>query len=154
MNWLVWLGAGVVLTILELMSLDLILLMLAVGCLAGMVVAIATDSWVAESLTAIVVAGLMLGVVRPSLISRLHHGTELKLGPARLIGELTSTATPISAAAPGQIIVAGEQWTAVPLDETVVIPAGSTVEVFKIQGATAYVIPLNLALPSDKESAS
>jgi membrane protein implicated in regulation of membrane protease activity len=153
-NWLIWLGGAVVLTILELVSLDLILLMLAAGCVAGMVVAIATDSWVAESVVAIAVAGLMLGLVRPNLVRRLHHGPELRIGPQRLIGQLTRTATAISVAEPAQLIIAGEQWTAVPYDETDVIPAGSTVEVLRIKGATAYVIPISLDTLPDKESTS
>jgi membrane protein implicated in regulation of membrane protease activity len=153
-NWLIWLGGAVVLTILELVSLDLVLLMLAGGCLAGMVVAIATDNWVVESVVAIGVAGLMLGLVRPSLVHRLHRGPELKIGPQRLVGQLTRTVSMISVDQPGQVIIAGEQWTAQPYDESAVIAAGTTVEVLQIKGATAYVIPITLSIPSDKESAS
>jgi membrane protein implicated in regulation of membrane protease activity len=141
-DWLIWLAAGVVLTILELMSLDLILLMLAVGCVAGMLVALPSDSWTIEALVAIVVSASMLALVRPNLVQRLHHGPELRLGSQRLIGEQTRTAEEISASHPGQVVIAGEQWTAQPYTEGSVIPAGTTVEVLAIQGATALVHPL------------
>ena len=143
MDWLIWLCVAAGLAILELLSLDLVLLMLAGGALAGMVVAIPTDNWVLEAVVALVVSAGMLGLVRPSLIERLHHDSpELRIGPQRLVGKQAEATMAISVQQPGQVIIAGEQWTAVPYVETDVIPAGSTVEVLAIKGATAYVHPL------------
>lgn len=142
MDWLIWLGAAVGLAILELLSLDLVLLMLAAGCLAAAVVAIPFDNWVLEAVVALVVSAGMLGAVRPSLVHRLHHGPELRLGPQRLVGQRSTATTEITAHRPGQILIAGEQWTAQPYDDTDVIEPGTTVEVLAIKGATAYVHPL------------
>ena len=141
MDWLIWLGAAVGLALLELLSLDLVLLMLAVGALAGMVVAVPTDNWVIELVVALVVSTGMLAIVRPSLARRLHHGPELRLGPDRLLGMRASAGEIISAAHPGQVIIGGEQWTAMPYDEHLIIEPGTTVEVLLIRGATAYVHP-------------
>lgn len=142
MDWLIWLAAGVVLGILELLSLDFVLLMLAVGCFAGTLVAIVDDDWVLPAVIAIVVAGAMLGLVRPLLIRRLQTGPDLKLGSQRLIGAQSLTSDEISDQRPGQLIIAGEQWTAQPYAEGTVIPPGTAVEVLAIKGATAYVHPL------------
>lgn len=143
MDWLIWLCVAAGLAILELLSLDLVLLMLAGGAVAGMIVAIPTDNWALEAVVALVVSAGMLGLVRPSLIARLHSDSpELRIGPQRLVGKQTEATTAISAHHPGQVIIGGEQWTAVPYVEDDVIPAGSTVEVLAIKGATAYVHPL------------
>lgn len=143
MDWLIWLCVAAGLTILELLSLDLVLLMLATGALAATVVAIPSDSLVLEALVAIVVSAGMLSMVRPSLVQRLHRGSpELRIGPQRLVGQRVEVTTVISAQHPGQVIIAGEQWTAQPYDESDVIAAGTTVEVLAIKGATAYVHPL------------
>jgi membrane protein implicated in regulation of membrane protease activity len=147
-DWLIWLCVAAGLAILELLSLDLVLLMLATGAFAATLVAIPSDSLVLEALVAIVVSAGMLSMVRPSLVQRLHRGSpELRIGPQRLVGQRAEVTTAISAQHPGQVIIAGEQWTAQPYDETDVIAAGSTVEVLAIKGATAYVHPLPKEIP-------
>lgn len=142
MDWVIWLGAAVVLAILEMFSLDLVFLMLSVGCLAAMVVAFPLDSWIIESLVGLAVALSALGVVRPPLLHRLHRGPELRIGPERLVGLQAQTEGTISAGHPGQLIIGGEQWTAEPYDSTLVIEPGTTVEVLLIKGAIAYVHPM------------
>jgi membrane protein implicated in regulation of membrane protease activity len=37
--------------------------------------------------------------------------------------------------------VGGEEWTARPYDQTLVIPAGAIVDVLEISGSTAFVYP-------------
>jgi membrane protein implicated in regulation of membrane protease activity len=140
-DWLIWLGAAAGLAILELLGMELVLLMLSVGCLAACLVSLGSDSWVVEGIVAGAVSIAMLGLVRPGLIQRLHHGPELRLGPARLVGLHAHVDELISAQHPGQIIVGGEQWTAKPFDPTLIIEPGTTVEVLQVEGATAYVHP-------------
>jgi membrane protein implicated in regulation of membrane protease activity len=41
----------------------------------------------------------------------------------------------------GTVRIGGEEWTARALDESLVIPAGATVDVIQIDGATAVVYP-------------
>ena len=41
----------------------------------------------------------------------------------------------------GQVRIGGELWSARPYSESQVIPVGSTVDVFAIEGATALVHP-------------
>ncbi len=116
--------------------------MIAVGALAAMVTSFATDSIVIQVVVFAVASIGMLALVRPSIVRRLHQGPDLVLGPAALIGKQVVTAQRLSAATPGQIKIDGSYWTALPYDETLVIPEGSTVEVLRIQGATAYVHPV------------
>jgi membrane protein implicated in regulation of membrane protease activity len=137
-DWQAWLGLAMLLGVAELFSLDLMLLMLAVGALVGMVTA-ALSAPVALQIIAAVAASVgMLALVRPSMVQRLHAGPELTLGPKALIGKQALVVDKVSAHG-GQIRLAGELWTARAFDETQVIEAGSTVDVFEIKGATAYV---------------
>jgi len=141
-DWLYWLAGSAVLVIAELFSLDLVLLMLATGGLAGMVTALFTDNIVIEAAVALVVALGMLAVVRPSLAKKLHRGPELTLGTAKLIGARAVAVGEISAHTSARVKIDGEDWAAKPYDETLVIAPGTAVEVLEIRGATAYVHPL------------
>ena len=140
--WAGWLGLAFVLGVAEMFSLDLILIMLAVGALVGVVTA-AIDAPVAVQLLAAAGASVaMLGLVRPSLAKRLHGGPELSLGHGKLVGTQGLVTERVTSLAPGRVRLAGEIWSAQPYDESLTIEAGETVEVYEIRGATAYVHPM------------
>lgn len=137
-GWAAWLGLAMALGLLEMLSLDLVLLMLAVGALVGMTAHLLDAPVVVQVLGAAAASVAMLALVRPSVAKRLHSGPDLKHGPAALIGQEGLALVEITDQA-GQIKLAGEVWTARPYDLHVSIPAGATVQVFEIRGATAYV---------------
>ena len=136
--WGAWLGLAMLLGVLELFSLDLVLLMLAAGALAGMVVDLAGLGLPIQLIAASATSLAMLAFVRPTFIKRLHGGPDLKQGFDALIGEEGFTVAEITAQG-GQVKVGGEIWTARPYDDTAVIPVGAKIRVFEIRGATAYV---------------
>ena len=140
--WAAWLGIAAVLGMAELVSLDLVLLMLALGALAGMVTAALGAGIAVQVIVAGGAAVAALALVRPSLVARLHQGPELRLGASKLVGERAVVTQRITGLAVGQIKLAGETWSAAPYDEHVIIEPGATVEVFEIRGATAYVHPV------------
>ena len=136
--WAAWLGLAVALGVLELFSLDLVLLMLAAGALVGMLVSLTgVDLWV-QVAAAVVASVAALGVVRPSVVKRLHTGPSLVLGHDALVGRTGLVVEEVSSQA-GQIRVGGEIWTARPYDDDAVIPVGAKVDIFQIKGATALV---------------
>ncbi|QWZ09618.1 NfeD family protein [Nocardioides panacis] len=136
--WAAWLGLAVALGVLELFSLDLILLMLAAGAIVGMLVSLTgVDLWV-QVVAAVVASVAALGVVRPSVVKRLHTGPNLVLGHEALVGRQGLVVQEVSSQA-GQIRVGGEIWTARPYDDDQVIPVGAKVDIFQIKGATALV---------------
>jgi membrane protein implicated in regulation of membrane protease activity len=138
-DWALWLGAALLLGVAELASLDLVLLMLAVGCLAGAMVAAVPDlPFVLQALAAAAASTAMLVLVRPSVVHRLHGGPTLVQGHAALVGQEGFAVSEVDARG-GQVKLAGEVWTARPYDDTAVIPTGARVQVFEIRGATAYV---------------
>lgn len=140
--WAVWLGLGFTLGVAELFSLDLILLMLAVGAMAGMVAGLLAAPVVVQILVAAAASIAMLALVRPSMVKRLHSGPDLQMSHHKLVGQQGVVTQPVSALQPGRIKVAGEDWTARPYDELVTIEPGEAVEVLQIKGATAYVHPV------------
>jgi membrane protein implicated in regulation of membrane protease activity len=140
--WEAWLGAAILLGVAEMFSLDLILIMLAVGALAGMVAAVIGAPVAIQLLAAAATSIAMLAVVRPGLAKRFHGGPELRLGHGKLVGKQGLVTETITALAPGRVRLAGEIWSAQPYDETLSIEAGETVEVLEIRGATAYVHPV------------
>ena len=140
--WAVWLGIAALLGMAELMSMDLVLAMLAVGALAGAVSAALGAGVPAQVLIAGGASVAMLALVRPSLVARLHSGPDLVLGTGKLLGQRAVVTKRITGLEVGQIKLAGETWSAAPYDEHETIEIGATVEVFEIRGATAYVHPL------------
>jgi membrane protein implicated in regulation of membrane protease activity len=138
--WAVWLIASLGLLGAELLTLDLVLLMLAVGAGSAAVVAALGAGAVASLATAVVVSVGMLAVVRPSLARRLHHGPELTTGHEALVGRTcrrTRTGRPARrSGAPLRRGVVGRAY-----DPTLVMAPGSEVHVMEIDGATALVYP-------------
>jgi membrane protein implicated in regulation of membrane protease activity len=136
--WGVWLALAMLLGVAELFSLDLVLLMLATGCLAGAAAAGLHLDVAVQVLAAAGASVAMLALVRPGIVQKLHTGPDLKHGFTALIGTEGFAVTEVSEQS-GQIKLAGEIWTARPYDETAVIPVGAKVQVFEIRGATAFV---------------
>ena len=137
-DWALWLSAAVALGVAELATLDLVLLMLAAGCLVGVVTGVLGAPFVLQALAAAAAAAAMLVLVRPSVVRRLHSGPTLVHGHAALVGREGFALSEVDVRS-GQVKLEGEVWTARPYDETAVIPAGARVQVFEIRGATAYV---------------
>ncbi|HEY8787739.1 MAG TPA: NfeD family protein [Actinopolymorphaceae bacterium] len=141
---LAWLIAALALVGADmLIGLDFWLLMFGMGALAGAgVVALGAGTPVAL-IVAAVVSLVMLFLVRPPVLKRLHAGPDLRLEPMReLLGRHTRATGPISDNA-GQVIFDGVVWTARPYIETTTIPAGTPVEVFDVDGVTVLVHPLD-----------
>ena len=138
--WETWLMIAVALGVLELLSTDLILIMLAGGAVAGMVVAVVGGPVGLQVVVALATAVGLLALIRPNVVHRLHAGPTLKTGAEALIGERGHVLEPLSHTAPGRVKIGGEVWTARPYDEDDTIEAGATVDVVSIKGATAYVL--------------
>lgn len=140
--WSLWLGAAVLLGVGEMLSLDLVLIMLAVGALAGMVLALADAQFAFQALAAAGTSLATLALIRPGLVKRLHAGPDLQLGHGKLVGTQGVCTEEITGLSTGRVRLAGEIWSAAPYDDSVRIAPGQVVEVFAIRGATAYVHPL------------
>jgi membrane protein implicated in regulation of membrane protease activity len=137
-----WLAIAIMLGITEMLGLDLILLMLAVGALSGLAMSLTPAPFVAQALVAAGVSVACLWFVRPQLVRRMHAGPDLQLGHGKLVGAQGTVLEAMTGLDAGSIRLSGEVWTARPYDDTMTIPVDETVEVIEIKGATAYVHPV------------
>jgi membrane protein implicated in regulation of membrane protease activity len=138
---------AVALGVAEMVSLDLILMMLAVGALVGALAALASFPFILQVLLAAGSSAAMLALVRPNLVKKLHSGPDLVTGANKLVGQQGVVTEELSIHHPGRVKLAGEIWSACPYDESLTIAPGATVEVFAIRGATAYVHPVGELMP-------
>jgi membrane protein implicated in regulation of membrane protease activity len=138
--WESWLALSVVLGVLELLSLDLFLVMLAGGALVGGLTALLGGPVPLQIVLALITAVGLLGVIRPSVVARLHQGPTLRIGAEALIGKRATVLREVVHGTPGRVKIAGEEWTAEPYDEDDRIEPGAVVDVVQIKGATAYVL--------------
>lgn len=136
--WAAWLVAAMVLGGAEMLSLDLVLLMLAVGALGGMTADLLGLGLGVQVVVALATSVGLLALVRPGVVKKLHHGPDLVQGHDALVGAEGFAIAEISEQS-GQAKLSGEVWTVRPYDPSVVIPSGAKVQVLEIRGATAYV---------------
>jgi membrane protein implicated in regulation of membrane protease activity len=138
--WQSWLILALLLGGAEMTILDLTLLMLAVGAGAGALMAAIGASFVVQVLVAVAVALAMLGLVRPSIVHRMHAGPTLVNTPQALVGDSGLVLERVTAYT-GRVKLRGEVWSARAADESAVIEPGTKVVVDHIDGATAVVHP-------------
>lgn len=139
MTWWIWLIIAVVLLIIEIMTLDLVLLMLSGGAIAAAVAAgFGVESVLVQVIIWAVVSILLLVFVRRWAVARLHlqkDGSETNA--ARYVGQSGVAVTAVDGAS-GRIKFNGEVWTARTVTGAV-IAEGTQVTVVQIDGATAVV---------------
>src|SRR4051812_45118775 len=128
-------------------SLNLILIMIAVGAIVGALTALASFPFILQVLLAAGASTAMLALVRPELLKKLHQGPDLVSGMNKLVGQQGVVTEELTAHSPGRVKLAGEIWSACPYDDSLTIAPGATVEVFAIRGATAYVHPVGELMP-------
>ncbi len=134
---LIWLIAGIALIAAEVLSGDLVLLMLGTAALAGSgAEALFGNTAISLAVATLVSLGLIT-VARPVLKRRLH-GAHVPDNVAALVGG-TATVTATVDHAGGRVRLRGQEWSARTLDATQVLPPGTTVTVMEIAGATAVV---------------
>jgi membrane protein implicated in regulation of membrane protease activity len=142
-TWLVWLIVAGVLGVAEVLTLTLVLGMLSVAALAAAVASAVGAPDAVGVVVFAVVAVLLLGVVRP--VARRHRRmpAAIRTGTDALVGRRAVVLEPVDSRG-GRVKLGGEVWSARAYDETQVIPAGMTVDVLQIDGATAVVHSLEL----------
>ena len=138
--WAFWLTVTLVLGVIEMFSLEFFCLMLAGGSLAAALTSVTTHNWVIQVLVFAVVSLVLLLVVRPSLINRLHANTpDTKNNAEALLGQRVEVLESVTGLG-GLVRLEGEAWSAQTSSGSV-IPLGAMARVVEIDGATAVVEP-------------
>lgn len=145
--WAGWLALALVLGASEILTLELTLLMLASGALAGMITSLIVPGlWVVQVLVAVIVAVLMLFVLRPTLLKRVRSAPGYRSSLQKMIGSEAITTAEVTGNG-GEVKVNGETWSARAYDPDRVIKSGERVEIFEVDGVTVLVHPRHDALP-------
>jgi membrane protein implicated in regulation of membrane protease activity len=139
---LAWLALALALAAFEVVSIDFVFLMFVVGALAGALAAALGAPFVAQVIVGVVVSLLLLGVVRPVVVRRIHGGAPTLTGAAALVGKPAHVIEAVTESG-GRVKIGGELWSArtAPADggRSVTIAPGEPVRVVSIEGATAVV---------------
>jgi membrane protein implicated in regulation of membrane protease activity len=146
-SWAIWLSLAFLLGIAEIMSLDLVLIMLAVGALAGAAVAVIAPSlWWLQILVASGISIMMLLLLRPTLLAKVRNMPGYRSSADKMVGSTGVAISQIDKSG-GEIKVDGQSWSARPYSSDVVIDQGTEIEVYEIDGVIAVVYPKYGQLP-------
>ena len=137
--WVWWAVAALLLAAAELLTVDLIFLMLAGGAAGGAVTALLGGGVPLQFGVFAIVSVLLLAVVRPVATRHLKSTPATRTGTAALVGTVGVVIEPVGTDSAGRIKLGGEIWSARSYDEHSQLPAGTSVYVIEIQGATALV---------------
>jgi membrane protein implicated in regulation of membrane protease activity len=139
-SWIVWLVLAALLGVAEVMTTTLAFGLLAVAAGVAAVVGGVGLGLPFQIGAFAVAAAAGLGVVRPLAVRHIRQPPLLRTGTSALVGRSATVLEEVTAQG-GRIRIGGEVWSARSYDESQVLPAGSSVDVFAIEGATALVHP-------------
>ena len=138
--WLIWLVIAVVLGVAEAFSLTASLGVLGVAALVTAGLAAAGLPVVLQFVVFAVAATLGVVLVRPIALRHLQQPQLARFGVDALVGKRAYVVREVTDR-DGLVRIDGEEWTARPFDESLVIPVGAAVDVMRISGTTAFVYP-------------
>lgn len=149
--WIVWLVLILAFATIEVFTLELTFLMMALGSIAGLLSGLFGIPWWAQFVIAAVVSVALILTLRPPLLRLLRRGgDQARSNVDALIGADGSVVRTVSPSG-GQIrLQNGEVWTArlSPITEQAVVSVGERVLVTGIDGATAVVVPIERSTPN------
>lgn len=136
-DWVIWLVLAGVLLLAELLTLTFVLGLLSAAA-AVTAAAAALDAPIAAQVAAFgVTSGVLFVLVRP--FERRHQQTPaITTGTAALTGR-TAVVTEAISDHSGRVKLGGESWAARPLTTGTTVPAGASVVVSNVDGATLIV---------------
>jgi membrane protein implicated in regulation of membrane protease activity len=136
--WVAWVVAAVLLAIGEVLTPGLFFLgPVALAAAAAAIVAIFAGA-VVSVIVFIAAALLSLAVLRPIARSHIRMPALSRTGTDALVGRRAIVTRRVDAVG-GRVRIGGEEWSARSYLDSEVYPEGATVDVVRIEGATALV---------------
>jgi membrane protein implicated in regulation of membrane protease activity len=139
-SWIIWLIIAAVLGTIEIATTTLAFGLLGAAALIAAGAGFLGGNAAVQFGAFVLASGLGLGVARPFAMRHIRHPPLLRTGTAALVGRTAYVLEEVSNHG-GRVRIGGEEWSARPYDETLVIPAGTQVDVLQIEGASALVYP-------------
>ena len=142
MGWLVWVGVALVLAAAEMASLSFVCIMLAGGAVIAAIAAAVGLPVAVQVVAFVVVSLLLLTLVRKAALARLLPRRAARIGVAGDIGRIGVVVETVTEFG-GRIKLPGDAvWTArLAGPQAEPSAPGETVQVVRIEGATAIVVP-------------
>jgi membrane protein implicated in regulation of membrane protease activity len=135
-----WILVAVLLGVAEALTMTLAFAFVAGGALLAAGSAALGAPVLVQLLVFVLAGGGSVALVRPVARRHLAVPPPSRDGTDALVGRQAVVLAEVSYAH-GLVRLAGEEWTARPYDEDLVIPVGCRVDVLEIEGATALVHP-------------
>lgn len=143
-GWIIWLVLILIFMTVEMVTLELTFLMIAIGSLGGLVAGLLGAPWWLQLILAAVLAIVLLFGIKPPLLRALKRGGDPSATNIDALLGIDGRVVSSIGAGGGQVRLAnGEIWTArlSPGAPARVIGPGERVLVTAIDGATAVVLP-------------
>jgi len=141
LSWIIWLIVAAVLGVAELLTMTFAFGLIAVAAVVAAAVGAFHMDLGIQLAAFVVAAAAGLGFVRPIAIRHIKQPPALRTGVAALVGRSAIVLEEVNEHS-GRVRIDGEEWSSRPyLDESLVIPVGTKVDVMQIKGATALVYP-------------
>lgn len=134
MTW-IWLGILIILTLLELATVNLVTIWYIVSALISLVLSIFIDSFFIQFLVFVILGTILLFTTRDHLMKLIGERKE-KTNLDRVVGMEAIVTEEISKNKPGEVKVDGKKWTAVSSKK---IKVDSIVKVLEIDGVKLKV---------------
>ncbi|HEY3766328.1 MAG TPA: NfeD family protein [Gaiellales bacterium] len=139
--WVIWVVIAVALLIAEATTSAFVAIYFGLAAIAAAAVAaVGLD----VPLQLVVFGALSIGsltLTRPALKRAAGTTALIRTGVDAMQGRIGVVTSPIAELEPGQVKIGGEMWTARCYYDEEPIAAGTRVEVVKVEGVTALVIP-------------
>jgi membrane protein implicated in regulation of membrane protease activity len=139
--WVVWVVIAVVLLVAEATTSAFVAVYFGLAALVTAAVAAAGLGTPAQLIAFAILSVGSLLLTRPALKRAAGRTAAIRTGVDAMQGRIGVVTRAIAELEPGQVKVGGETWTARCYYDEEAIPAGSRVEVVKVEGVTALVIP-------------
>jgi membrane protein implicated in regulation of membrane protease activity len=139
--WVIWVVVAVVLLIAEATTSAFVAIYFGLAAIAAAAVAAAGLGVPLQLVTFAALSVGALTLTRPALKRAAGRTPLIRTGVDAMQGRIGVVTRPIAELEPGQVKVGGEMWTARCYYDEEPIAVGSRVEVVKVEGVTALVIP-------------
>lgn len=138
--WVGWLIAVAVLGVVEMLTVTLGAGILAFGAALAAVAGALGLPLPVQALVFAATSAAGLALVRPVALRHMSRPAALRTGARALVGRPARVTQEVTEES-GRVRISGEEWSARAFDAGRVIPVGTVVDVFEIEGATALVHP-------------
>jgi membrane protein implicated in regulation of membrane protease activity len=139
-TWIIWLIIAAVLGTIEIATTTLAFGLLGAAALIAAGAGFLGGGAALQFGAFVIASAAGLGIARPFAMRHIRTPPLLRTGTAALVGRTGYVLEEVSEHG-GRVRIGGEEWSARPYDETLVIPAGTKVDVLQIEGASALVYP-------------